>query len=176
MSLNAKILPYYTIEEWEQWKGKWELIEGIPYAMSPAPVPKHQRIALNLAQSFNLKLNKCKSCKVYQTIDWQVTDDTVLQPDILIICNDPGKRLKFPPQLIVEILSPSTSLKDRNSKFYIYEKQKVKYYLIVDPDKNTVEVYELSNDKYELAPSADNFHFSFENNCNASVDFTGIWE
>ena len=176
MSYTAKILPYYTIADWEQWEGKWELIEGIPYAMSPAPVPKHQRIALNLAQSFNLQLKNCKSCKVYQAIDWQITDHTVLEPDILIVCREPGKRLKFPPQLIVEILSPATALKDRNSKFYIYEEQKVKYCLIIDPDTNSVEIYLYNGEKYQKLSASDSCNFSFENDCKALIDFTNIWE
>jgi Uma2 family endonuclease len=144
--------------------------------MSPSPVPKHQRIALNLAQSFNLELKNCKSCKIYQAIDWQITEDPVLQPDILVVCDDPGKRLKFPPQLVVEILSPATSLKDRNSKFYIYEEQKVKYYLIIDLNTSTVEMNILSAEKYEQVSFSDTYTFSFENNCNATIDFTGIWE
>ena len=176
MSHTAKILPYYTIADWEQWEGKWELIEGIPYAMSPSPLPKHQRIAGNLYQEFNLQLKNCKQCKVYNAIDWQITNDTVLQPDVLVVCNDPGKRLKFPPQLTVEILSPGTALKDRNSKFYIYEEQKVKHYLIIDPEKNTVEIYILDDEKYKLTPAANTYTFSFENACKATIDFTDIWE
>jgi len=176
MSHTAKILPYYTIADWEQWEGKWELIEGIPYAMSPSPVPKHQRISGNLYQEFNLQLKNCKHCKVYQAIDWQVTSDTILEPDILVVCGDPGKRLKFPPQLIVEILSPATTLKDRNTKFYIYEEQKVKYYLIIDPEKNSVEIFVHNNEKYKQTSFSNNYHFSFENERRATVDFTSIWE
>ena len=65
----AKVLPYYTIADWERWEGNWEIIEGLPFAMSPAPLPKHQRIALNAAQQLNQFLEKCKQCKVYQAID-----------------------------------------------------------------------------------------------------------
>jgi Uma2 family endonuclease len=175
MAHTAKILPYYTVDDWERWEGKWELIEGIPYAMSPSPVPKHQRIAGNLFQEFNLQLKSCKHCKVYNAIDWQITNDTILEPDVLVVCGDPGKHLKFPSQLIVEILSPSTALKDRNSKFYIYEEQKVKYYLVIDPDTNTVEIYVLNNERFELSPPSNNYHFTFENNCSATVEFKDIW-
>lgn len=45
MDSPVKILSYYTYADYAQWEGQWELIDGIPYAMSPSPVPKHQRIA-----------------------------------------------------------------------------------------------------------------------------------
>jgi hypothetical protein len=48
MSSPVKILPHYTYADYVQWEGQWELIDDIPYAMSPSPVPKHQRIANNL--------------------------------------------------------------------------------------------------------------------------------
>ena len=48
MGIANKIIPHYTYEDWLQWEGKWELIEGHPIAMSPTPVPKHQRIAAAL--------------------------------------------------------------------------------------------------------------------------------
>jgi Uma2 family endonuclease len=78
--------------------------------------------------------------------------------------------------LIVEILSPATTLKDRNTKFYIYEEQKVKYYLIIDLEKNSVEIFVHNNEKYEQTSFSNNYHFSFENECRATIDFTSIWE
>lgn len=172
----AKILPYYTIDDWQWWQGKWELIEGIPFAMSPAPMPKHQRISGNLYEQFNNALRKCKTCKVYQAIDWVIADDTLLEPDVLVVCKPIESRLNFPPELIVEILSPSTAIKDRNSKFEIYLQQKVKYYLIIDPLKDAVEIYECINDEYQLQQHSNMFQFTFPQNCSAEIDFASIWE
>jgi len=152
----VKVLPYYTFTDWERWGGAWELIEGLPFAMSPAPMPKHQRIALNSAQQLNQQLKNCKACKVYQAIDWIIKDDTILQPDVLVVCGNIKRRLNFPPELCIEILSPATALKDRNNKFYIYQEQKVKYYLIIDPETDTVEVYLHNGEKYEAAPYTGN--------------------
>lgn len=50
----VKILPHYTYEDYLQWEGKWEVIEGLPFAMSPAPLPSHQRIAANLSIEFGI--------------------------------------------------------------------------------------------------------------------------
>ena len=69
-------------------------------------------------------------------IDYRVNEDTLLQPYLFIVCNPVMRKfISEPPALVVEILSPSTALKDRNNKFQIYETQKVPYYLIVDPVK-----------------------------------------
>ena len=178
MSSIVKILPHYTYDDWVNWEGQWELIDGIPYAMSPMPVPKHQRIAVALSSEFYNALKKCKNCTVYQPIDYKVADDTILQPDIIIVCNAINKKfLDFPPALVVEILSPSTALKDRHSKFGIYEEQQIKYYLIISLEKEEVEIYTIEDGTYQLKQTGRDFSytFSFDADCTANVDFTEIW-
>lgn len=118
MSGAVKILPHYTYNDWENWTGQWELIDGIPYAMSPMPVPEHQRIGAALITAFTNVLKNCKPYTAYQPIDYRVADDTVLQPDMLVVCDKIEKKyLDFPPALVVEILSTATALKDRHSKY-----------------------------------------------------------
>ena len=135
MNSLAKILPYYKYDEWEKWDNQWELIEGIPFSMDPLAIPQHQRIASNLLIEFGIALKKCPNCTVYEPIDYRITDDTIVQPDMLVVCGEITKKyLDFPPALVVEILSPSTALKDRNNKFALYEREGIKYYLIVDID------------------------------------------
>ncbi|WP_262915581.1 Uma2 family endonuclease [Niabella ginsengisoli] len=58
MSSVNKLLPHYTYEDWVLWEGKWELIDGIPYAMSPSPMPRHQRIAAELRYEFTSALKE----------------------------------------------------------------------------------------------------------------------
>jgi hypothetical protein len=55
--------------------------------MSPAPVPQHQFVAGNLFREFSLSLKdkKCE-CKTYMSVDYVVKRDTVIQPDVLIVC------------------------------------------------------------------------------------------
>jgi Uma2 family endonuclease len=65
----VKILPYYTYEDYVHWEGKWELIDGIPYAMHPAPTPRHQMIANTLGALFYFALKRCSNCAAYQAID-----------------------------------------------------------------------------------------------------------
>lgn len=181
MSSVVKILPHYTYEDYCQWEGHWEVLEGIPYAMSPAPVPEHQNIAGNIFSEFKMSLKKsgCK-CKVYMPIDYVITDDNIVQPDVLIVCREIKKKfLDFPPSLIVEILSPATALKDRNNKFTLYESQKIPYYIIVDIDKKEIEIYGLTeNGKYalEIFPFRDSYTFLFNSDCSVNVALHNIWE
>ena len=136
MGIAQKILPHYTYEDWLHWEGRWELIEGHPIAMSPMPVPKHQRVAAALRMEIGISLKHCKHCNIYDPIDFKIAEDTILQPDIIVVCGKITKPyLDFPPALVVEILSPSTALRDRHTKFEIYQQQTVKYYLIVDIEK-----------------------------------------
>src|SRR5436190_426779 len=117
MSSAIKILPHYTYEDYRHWEGRWELIDGIPYAMSPAPIPLHQLVSANLIAMLYIALKKsnCKNCKVYDFIDIKVSEDTILQPDLSIVCKPITENfLDFPAALVVEILSPATALKDRN--------------------------------------------------------------
>src|SRR5689334_20691195 len=114
VNIAHKYLPHYTYDDYLLWEGKWELIDGIPYAMSPAPAPQHQWAANNLGAELRaaLKKNGC-NCKVYQPIDYKLSDDTIFNPDLLISCKPIAKTfLDFVPELVVEILSESTGMKD----------------------------------------------------------------
>ncbi|MEO8567705.1 MAG: Uma2 family endonuclease [Ginsengibacter sp.] len=180
--MNAvKILPYYTYKDYCHWEGRWELIDGIPFAMSPAPNMKHQWVVANIISELRvaIKNSKCKNCKVYDFIDIKIQEDTIVQPDCSIVCKPTKKNfLDFPPSLIVEILSDSTALKDRHTKFSLYENFGIQYYLIVDSEKEFVEIYSLQHSKYVLQknPSEIPFTFSLDNNCKIEVLIQNIWE
>ncbi len=182
MSSAIKILPHYTYDEYRLWEGRWELIEGIPYAMSPAPSSRHQWISANVLGELreSVKQSSCKKCKVYNFIDIKVSEDTILQPDAVIVCKEMSKAfLDFPAALVVEILSPSTAMKDRNNKFYIYQSQKIPYYIIIDTDKNEIEVYHVKEDgKYQLEKidTALPYTFYLDEDCSAEVILNNIWE
>ena len=178
MSIANKIIPHYTYDDWVHWEGSWELIEGHPIAMSPTPVPAHQRAAAEIRTELTLALRKanCKKCRAYDPLDYKISEDTILVPDILIICGEIKKKyLDFPPALVVEILSPSTALKDRHTKYELYEQQGVKYYLIVDTDKKVIEVYELKGKEYEMQPKAGSYNFALADDCSIAPDFSNVF-
>jgi Uma2 family endonuclease len=178
MNIAEKYRPHYTYDDYCLWEGKWELIEGMPYAMSPAPNIRHQKTAAHLNALFFNALGKCKKCKVYQPIDWRIGDDTVLQPDLSVVCKPINNNayLDFPPELVIEILSPSTAQKDRREKFAIYQQQGVKYYLIIDPAFNKIEVFELVNGNYEAVAVSPSFYSFLLDDCTAEVSFDNLFE
>ncbi len=178
MSSAVKILPHYTYEDYEKWEGRWEVIEGVPYAMSPQPVPKHQLIANNISYEFKSALKKCKKCKVYQPIDYVIFEDTIVQPDMLVVCTPIEKKfLDFPPSLVVEILSPSTALKDRHTKFDLYQSQHIPYFIIISPDNEEAEVYQMKEGEYSLINNGHSFSYTFSfDDCTAVIDFNEIWQ
>ena len=155
-----KLEERYSYADYLSWPEgeRWELIHGAPYDMSPAPAPQHQRISREISAQFH-RFFSGKSCEVlYAPIDVRLPgsaeqDDekieTVVQPDILVIC-DPQKiderGCKGPPDLIVEILSPSTASKDMREKFDLYEAHGVREYWLVHPFEQLVEVFELGED------------------------------
>lgn len=178
MSIANKILPYYTYDDWIVWEGKWELIEGHPFAMSPTPIPKHQRVAaeIRFALMTALKEARCNKCRAYDPLDYKISHDTILVPDILIICGEVQKKyLDFPPSLVVEILLPSTALKDRHTKYELYRQQGVLYYLIVDADKQLIEVYHLVDGSYQLEPSVKSPLIALASDCVITADFSNVF-
>lgn len=171
----TKLIPHYTFKDYLLWEGRWELIEGIPFAMSPMANPKHQRIAsrLNILIGNLLEGNKCQ-CQVYQPIDVKIKDDTVVNPDLLIVCEEiEGQFLDRPFPMALEILSPSTRVKDQVSKYNLYEEFGVKYYVMIDPDDNTINAFVLDETgKYK---KKNDRHFAIKDNCEIDLDFAGFF-
>ncbi len=180
--LKFEYLPKYTYADYKNWEGKWELIHGIPYAMSPAPGIEHQFFSGKINFQLQTLLKNCRNCRALLPVDWRVNsaeeDDIILQPENLVICND--ARCNFitkVPEIIFEIISPSSVLKDRFTKFSIYESHKVKYYVIVDPEPKIADVYFLEDDNYVKIAEAKNETMSFEpdRDCKIDFNFSEIW-
>ncbi|MBK8517923.1 MAG: Uma2 family endonuclease [Saprospiraceae bacterium] len=173
-----QVLLNYTYEDYLLWEGRWEIIHGIPYAMSPMPSPRHQRLAGRIHSLFLntlTKNDKCQ-CQVYQPIDLKINEHTVVNPDILIVCKPIMKQfLDFPPALVVEILSPSSEMKDRYTKFQLYETFLIPYYIIIDPEAESVEIYGLNGaKKYELV-SDPNALLSLMEDCLFTPDWSNVF-
>lgn len=145
----------YTFADYCEWDDseRWELIDGVAYAMAPPSIP-HQGISVELCFQLGSFL-RGKPCKVYTTpgvrLNIETTDDTVLIPDIVVVC-DHSKISKTAingaPDLVIEILSPSTAKFDLHRKFLQYQKSGVREYWIADPETKTVSVYVLHNGAY----------------------------
>lgn len=150
-----KKLSYSDYLLWDD-EERIEIIDGIPYNMSPAPSTKHQQVSMNL--SFQLmNFFKGKNCQVFAApfdvrlfSEGKKNDEVfdVVQPDISVICDtnkldDQG--CIGSPDFIIEILSPSSVKTDKMVKRNLYEKANVKEYWIVDILNKLVEIYHLDS-------------------------------
>lgn len=141
----------YTYQEYLTWPDdqRWEIIAGVAYAMTPAPGVGHQRIALSLASLLRETLRHAPCEPFLAPVDVVLSEEDVVQPDVFVVC-DPQKikdtHIDGAPDLIFEILSPSTSLKDRREKKHLYEEHGVKEYILLDPLAFTGEHFVLSQE------------------------------
>lgn len=179
-ALKLEDLPRYTYDDYKLWEDKWELIEGIPYAMAPAPMIKHQSISANITCELKNLSKNCKKCQALLPVDWKISDDTIVQPDNSVICISPKNKayITKAPKVIFEILSKSTAKKDKTIKYDLYEQEVVKYYIIVDPDEELAKVYELNNGRYIKVCDATDEKVVFDiKECNSSLKFNfgKIW-
>jgi Uma2 family endonuclease len=148
---------YSDYKGWELDEGeRFELIDGTAYAMS-APNDSHQAILTELIIQIGGYL-RGKPCKV-RPAPYDVrlfyaedeSDDTVVQPDISVICDEKKRGpegCRGAPDLVVEILSPSNTADEYVRKFNLYREAGVREYWIVSPASKTVQSFVLQNGAY----------------------------
>ncbi len=130
-----------------------ELINGKTVMMSPRPRIEHVRVNFRICRIFGNYLFG-KTCEAFSEADVYIDEQNRLIPDAMIVCNpdivqDDG--IHGAPDLVVEILSPSTAAYDRGAKKDIYEQAGVKEYWIVDTFAKSIEVYHNISGKFRLA-------------------------
>ena len=149
----------YTYADYLDWdEGRWELINGEVWDMTPAPSRLHQEISINFSSLLHDFFQE-KNCSVYAApFDVRLPDGeaaeqyavtTVVQPDISVICDQSkldDRGCVGSPDLIIEILSPSTAAKDLKVKRALYEKHGVQEYWLVHPTDQVVMSYQLGED------------------------------
>jgi Uma2 family endonuclease len=168
-----KYIPRYTYADYALWEGDWELIDGHPYAMAPSPFGPHQAIVVEFTSAIllQLKKKKCK-CQVFGDLDWIIDDENIVRPDVMIVCGEKiQKHLQYTPAWALEILSASTAFRDQIIKKELYAEQGVKYYLIADPNKRTILVFELTNGEYQIKADGS---FALTDHCSIELDMEAI--
>ncbi|GHT55544.1 hypothetical protein FACS1894109_02320 [Spirochaetia bacterium] len=146
---NGRYFTYADYRQWELKEGeRYELVKGVAYAMA-GPNTAHQVISGEIFRQIANYLHK-KPCKVFSApfdvrlfFEEDESDDTVVQPDISVIC-DPKKLgpegCRGAPNLVIEILSPSNSSAEYIRKLNLYLKAGVREFWAVFPDDKTVQV------------------------------------
>ena len=141
---------YADYKGWELDEGeRFELINGEAFAMS-GPNTRHQAILMALSSQIYVYLRD-KPCKVFPApydvrlfYEEDESDDTVVQPDIVVICDEKKigpEGCRGAPDLVIEILSPSNAAIEMERKFKLYRRAGVREYWIVDGENNGLTVY-----------------------------------
>ncbi len=170
----------YNRDDYYRWEGDWELIEGHPYAMSPAPGVTHQRLSLKIAMELEKGVEGkggCRECLVLQDVDYEISEDTIVRPDVLLICKEIKESVDKAPEVIFEIISASTARRDESVKMELYRREGVRYYGLVYPNRSVVKLYRLnSNGEYMKVDDFTNEKCRLELSvCSLEIDFSKIW-
>jgi len=135
---------------------RYELVDGVLELMSPAPTPQHQMISHEIVNKLS---DSCKTNYVilHAPIDLILSDTVVRQPDLVLIHRDRFSKIVKKrgivgvPDLVVEILSPSSVKRDRVSKLQTYARFKIPEYWIVDANNRCIEQYVLDEKRYAVS-------------------------
>jgi len=178
---EEKYAASYTYDEYKNWEGKWELLYGMPYAMSPAPMVEHQSISQKISRQLDELLDECNECQALLPVDYKIANDIVVQPDNLVICDKSELKKAYitkAPKIIFEVISKSTARKDEGLKFNLYESEGVTYYILVYPNERNAKLYKLKEGKYIKQGDFSDEKYAFElKKCSTQLkfDFSKIW-
>ncbi len=157
---SKKDLTYWEYTILPDDSNRYEIING-ELKMTPAPKTSHQEISKNIEyELIKYEKSTINGKVLYAPVDILLAKNVVVQPDLIFILKENYEiitedNIKGAPDLIIEILSPSTTHYDMFEKKEIYEEYGVKEYWIVDPDKQWVELYYKQNNKYRLNQKAE---------------------
>ena len=133
---------------------RYELLDGQVY-VTPAPSPLHQRVSKRLQRLLEAYFEEPGRGEVFDApIDVILTPHDVVQPDLVVV-TDPGlvsrRGIEGAPTLVVEVLSPNTTVYDRTTKAQRYAALGIPHYWIVDPEARTIECFRHHETTYQLA-------------------------
>lgn len=171
-----RYIPHYTVSDYQQWEGDWELWSGVAVAMSPSAKRIHQRLCGRLFRALSDKLESsfCSGCEVVFEVDWIISEDTVFRPDLLIVCDHRASDfVEDTPTFVAEVLSDSTRQRDLLYKREAYQELGVKYYLIVDPRNRSLQLLVNGDGGYE--PCKDTL-ITLNQDCRFEIQFDGLFD
>lgn len=151
-----KLEETWTYADYLTWDDgqRWEIINGVAYAMTPAPLIFHQNIARKMISRLDRHFTGKNCTPFIAPVDVVLDESNVVQPDLFVVCDRnkiTAANITGAPDLIIEILSPSSLMRDRREKLALYGRFGVQEYLIVHPVDELVEQYLLRDGRY-VAP------------------------
>jgi len=129
-----------------------ELVDG-EVAVSPSPTPDHSNVVIQLATILNIHILAENLGELHHDVDTILDPFNIRRPDILFYATDRvhliGKKaMEGPPDLAIEVVSPSSIEIDRQDKFDQYRDAGILHYWIIDPDHQTIDAWRLENGRY----------------------------
>lgn len=155
-----------------------EIIDGAHY-VNPAPSTYHQTVSRRLQYQLYTQIELSGRGVVYNApVDVQLTDHDIVQPDLVVVIAPriqmiTPTKIKGVPDLLVEILSPSTASHDATLKKHLYERVGVSEYWIADPDNHMLSQFVLMNGRYEQRPTDDEVRLSVLD--GVTVRLADVW-
>lgn len=150
-----RILTYDDLPSWEDDGLRHELIGG-SYVAEPSPIPGHQFIVANLFRLLGPWIHERRHGRLLGApLDVVFSKTDVVDPDLMFIARHRldiigEKYVRAAPDLVVEILSPSTRRRDLGVKRDLYEREGVGEYWVIDPGRETIAVHRLAEGGYRL--------------------------
>ncbi len=157
--MSSKPVVKFTYEDYRYTPAdkRYELLEG-ELVNAPVPTIPHQRVCMALATRLHAFVKEGGLGEVFAApCDVLLSNTDVVQPDLLFVSRERsdillgGDNVRGAPDLVIEILSPSTSGLDRTLKRRLYAKYGVREYWLVDPDAKTVSVLLMGEDGFDVA-------------------------
>jgi Uma2 family endonuclease len=152
------------------------LIDGVAISMTPSPFGPHKRVVAELSRQFlNQIVEQDCECRVYTNLDWIVSDDTVVRPDLMVVCGEqPQRHLERSPVITVEVLSQSTEGRDLTAKRTLYRENNVTHYLVIGPhDQSILHVTENGE---QLIGMAQQLSLVLDDDCEIELDCSRLFD
>ena len=156
MRATSKARRRFSWDDYRTWDDgqRWELIGGEPYCMSPAPSIRHQVIVSRLFGQLFQHFQDRPCEPLVSPTDVKLSAKDVVQPDIVVICDRSkmqASHIAGPPDLAIEVISPSSQRHDRVRKLRLYAAYGVREYWLVQPYPAVIEVLQLTGTDYRVA-------------------------
>ena len=175
----------YTYTDYLEWKGpeRYQLINGEAFLMA-SPSVAHQALLMELSMQFGNWL-KGKPCRVFAApLDVRLfpeadnSDNTVVQPDLIVVCDKEklaGGSVNGPPDLVIEIVSPSNTHRELFLKFQYYLDSGVREYWVIDPEGKNVQVHIYENGHFLSSGYKGNDHIPVAITPGLDISLESLW-
>lgn len=175
------VLTYEDLADLPEDGNRYEIYEG-ELEVTAAPVPRHQRVVGKLFRRLSTHVEKHDLGEVLiAPMDVKFSDVAVVEPDLIFVSQARtgiiGERfIAGAPDLVVEVLSPSTATRDRRTKRSLYARYEVPHYWLFDPDARTAEALELVGSRYRLgARASEDESFTARPFPDLAISLADVW-